>query len=335
MDVSVVIPVFNEAPNLAVLHDRLRAVLDQLDRDYELIYVNDGSTDGSATLLEGFVATGQTIVVDLARNCGQHAAIFAGFEASTGEIVITIDADLQNPPEEIPKLLAATDAGHDVVGGVRIKRHDAWHRRALSRLANRVLRALTGTPMNDIGCMLRAYHRSVVQRMCASGSSTAFVPALAMSFAACPGEIEVEHAERVLGSSKYTLWRLCKLQLDLLTSSSIVPLRLCFFAGAALVVVGGVLLTTAVMRATLGEHPFDGTLALFAVIFVALGGNFIGVGLLGEYVGRIYGEVRRRPRYFVRRVLGRETTERRAVSPRFSSRLMERPGRLPSAHKLD
>ena len=199
--VSVVVPVFNEEANLPALLPRLLPVLAGLSRPYEVVFADDGSRDASLEILKKASAEnpGVVKVVELVRNAGQHMAILAGFTATDGEYVLTLDADLQNPPEEIPKLVLAMDAGHDVVGTVRQNRRDTFFRRMASRLVNRTTAAITGMRLNDYGCMLRGYHRDVVDVMSASDEASTFIPALAQQYARRPVEIPVAHAERTAG----------------------------------------------------------------------------------------------------------------------------------------
>lgn len=309
--VSVVIPIHNEEDNIPILCERLYAALERLGRPYEVIFVDDGSRDGSAALLIAEAARhpGRVRAVELSRNFGQHPAIMAGFRHVTGDVAVTMDADLQNPPEEIARLLERIDAGYDVVGGVRRKRKDSIFRRALSAASTRVSRRITGIRLSDFGCMLRAYSREVVDEINRCEESSTFIPALAMSFARHPVEVEVEHAPRTRGDSKYSSYRLLRLNFDLMTGFSAVPLQI--FAMLGLVVSAGGLALGAyllVRRFILLRHSeAEGLFTLFAIAFVIMGAIMAGLGIMGEYVGRIYTEVRGRPRFLIRAVHG--TTE--------------------------
>lgn len=310
-DFSVVIPVYNEQDNLPQLLERTLATCRALGREFELILVDDGSRDHSARLLtEAAEREPEVVAVLLNRNYGQHAAVMAGLHQSRGEVVITLDADLQNPPEEIPNLLRETDAGADVVGTVRQNRRDSWFRRRASALVNLMVRQATGVMMQDYGCMLRAYRRPIVDAMLQCPERSTFIPILANSFARTTAEIPVAHAERAAGESKYSLWKLVSLQFDLLTSMSTFPLRLLSLFGVAIAACGfgfGILLF--ILRVVYGAAwAGNGIFSLFAVLFVFVGAQFVGLGLLGEYIGRIYHDVRGRPRYFVQSVIGAETT---------------------------
>jgi len=311
-DLSVVVPVYNEQEGLAALFARIYPALDALGQSYELIFVDDGSRDRSAALLrEQFEKRPEvTRVVLLAGNFGQHPAILAGFAQCRGARVVTLDADLQNPPEEIGKLLAKMDEGADYVGGVRRQRQDSWLRRIPSRLMNRVRERTTRIRMTDQGCMLRAYSREVIDAINSCRETNTFIPALAYTFARRPEEVEVAHEERAAGVSKYSLFSLIALNFDLMTGFSIAPLRL-FSVIGMLIAAGSVLLYIVVMveRMLLAANLHDAINALWdrdILAYFLIGLQLFGVGLLGEYIGRIYEEVRQRPRYVVSAVLQRE-----------------------------
>ncbi|MEJ2689419.1 MAG: glycosyltransferase [Deltaproteobacteria bacterium] len=304
---SIVIPVYNEKDNLPELIKRCLTAGRQTGRDFEIILVDDGSRDGSRDIIcRAADSHAVVIAVLLNRNYGQHSAVFAGLEQSRGQIVITLDADLQNPPEEIPRLVAEMDRGVDVVGTIRENRQDTFFRRLASALVNRIVQRTTGVMMHDYGCMLRAYKRSIVDAMLQCRERSTFIPILANSFAGSTAEIPVRHALRAMGESKYSLWKLISLQFDLLTSMSTFPLRLLSFTGAVIAASGvgfGVLLL--VLRFVYGAGwAAEGVFTLFAILFVFIGAQFIGLGLLGEYIGRIYHDVRGRPRFFIQEIRG-------------------------------
>jgi undecaprenyl-phosphate 4-deoxy-4-formamido-L-arabinose transferase len=307
-EISVVIPVYNEEAGLERLFERLYASLDQLGRSYEVIFVDDGSRDRSAALLKDqFLKRPEaTRVIVFNANYGQHLAIIAGFEHCRGERVVTLDADLQNPPEEIGKLIAAMDAGHDYVGSIRRARKDSWWRSAASRLMNRIRERITKIRMTDQGCMLRAYSRDIVTAIAASREVATFIPALAYTYAHSPTEIEVEHAERAAGESKYSLYKLIRLNFDLITGFSLVPLQL--FSMFGMIVSAGALATYLIVIAErlVRAGWREGFATLWdrdILAFFLIGMVLFGLGLIGEYVGRIYQQVRERPRYMVRAVL--------------------------------
>jgi undecaprenyl-phosphate 4-deoxy-4-formamido-L-arabinose transferase len=309
---SVVIPVYNEAACLEELISRCLAAARGTNESFELILVDDGSRDDSAAMISRAADRFPEVVgVLLNRNYGQHAAVFAGFGQSRGGIVITLDADLQNPPEEIPRLLAEMHKGYDVVGTVRRHRQDSLFRRLASAVVNKAVRQATGVMMHDYGCMLRAYRRPIIDAMLQCHEHSTFIPILANSFARNTTEIEVGHAERTKGESKYSLFKLISLQYDLLTSMSTFPLRLLSILGTIIAACGvgfGVFLM--VMRVAYGAvWAAEGVFTLFAALFVLIGALYLALGLLGEYIGRIYHDVRSRPRYFIQEIRGREEEE--------------------------
>jgi undecaprenyl-phosphate 4-deoxy-4-formamido-L-arabinose transferase len=305
--ISIVIPVFNEAQNLEELMRRCLDACGQTRRSFEVILVDDGSSDNSADIIVKATEQrpGDIVGVILNRNYGQHAAVMAGFEQSRGDIVITLDADLQNPPEEIPKLVEKMEEGFDVVGTVRVPRQDTLFRRMASFTINKIARKSTGVNMHDYGCMLRAYGRPIVEAMLACHERSTFIPILANTFAKRTTEIEVRHERRSRGSSKYGLWKLISLHFDLMTSMTNFPLRLLSVLGSLISALGvgfGVFLL--VMRLKHGpEWAAQGVFTLFAVLFIFVGAQFIAMGLLGEYIGRIYHDVRARPRWFVQKTV--------------------------------
>ncbi len=301
------VPVFNESANLAALWARLKSVLDGLGRPWEAIFVDDGSRDDSLQVLRRIAAdeSGRVRVVELARNFGQHSAILAGFRESKGEVVVTLDADLQNPPEEIPRLIAEIDEGNDVVGGWRSERQDQGYRKFASRLHNRLTSIIVGVPMHDYGCMLRAYRRHIVDTVVDCDEKAAFVPALANSFAKRVSEIRVGHSERAGGQSKYNLFGLAKLSLNLITGFSLLPIQVASLTGIAIFILDAMFAALLFAHRLIYGPQEEGALwTLFAVLFFFVGLIFLFIGLIGEYIGRIYIEVRRRPTYIVRAVHG-------------------------------
>jgi len=304
-EVSVVIPVYNEEAVLPALFARLYPALDALGRSYEVIFVNDGSRDRSAALLSAQFEQrpDATRVVLFNGNFGQHLAIMAGFEASRGARVVTLDADLQNPPEEIGKLLAKMDEGYDYVGAVRGERHDTAFRRHASRLMNALRERTTRIKMTDQGCMLRAYSRAIVDTINSCREINTFIPALAYTFAQRPTEVEVAHEERAAGESKYSLYKLVRLNFDLVTGFTTLPLQLFSLSGIVISLVSiGFVLFLAVRRLVIGPEA-EGVFTLFGIAFFLIGVTLFGIGLLGEYIGRIYEQVRQRPRYVVQAIL--------------------------------
>lgn len=305
--VSIVIPVYNEEESLPELLRRTEAACQLLKHEYEIVLVDDGSRDNSAQILEEAAERegSQVVAIILNRNYGQHAAIMAGFEHCKGDVVITLDADLQNPPEEIPRLVEQAELGYDVVATVRNNRQDSALRRWPSKLINLAVQRSTGVAMSDYGCMLRAYRRTIVDAMLACRERSTFIPILANSFARHTTEILVQHAEREHGESKYSPMRLISLMFDLLTCMTTTPLRLLSIIGFSLAALGMLFAFLLVfLRLIFGASwAGGGTFVLFAVLFVFTGGQFIGMGLLGEYLGRMYSDVRARPRFFIEKIL--------------------------------
>lgn len=304
-EVSVIIPVYNEEAGLPLLFERLYRALDQLETSYEVIFVNDGSRDRSAAVLrEQFSRRPDvTRVVLFSANFGQHMAILAGFEQSRGSIVVTLDADLQNPPEEIAKLVAKMRDGFDYVGTIRRMRQDTAFRRHASRLMNQLRERSTNIRITDQGCMMRAYSRSVIDAINSCQEVNTYVPALAYTFAQRPTEIEVSHEERAAGESKYSLYSLMRLNFDLLTGFSVLPLQLVSMAGMALSLLSALFVVLLALRRIFVGPEAEGLFTLFGIAFFMLGILLFAVGLLGEYVGRIYQQVRHRPRYLVQAIL--------------------------------
>ncbi len=308
VQLSIVIPVYNEEANLPVLFARLYPVLDGIGRTYEVIFTNDGSADRSMDLLRAQHAARPDVtrVIDFNTNYGQHMAIMAAFERVRGEVIVTLDADLQNPPEEIPKLLAKMDAGHDYVGGFRLNRQDSLFRTYASRIINLVREKTTSIEMTDQGCMLRAYSRAIIDAIVRSGAINTFIPALAYSFSGNPAEVGVKHEERHAGVSNYSFYGLIRLNFDLITGFSIAPLQyFTMFAGLSSLGSFALVVLLLVRRFVFNlDRETFGVFTLLAIVLFLLSVAMIGIGLIGEYVGRTYQVVRARQRYHVREILG-------------------------------
>jgi undecaprenyl-phosphate 4-deoxy-4-formamido-L-arabinose transferase len=280
-EISVVVPVFNEEGSLAELHERVSKTLE--GERWELVLVNDGSADRSDQILRELAeAHPEVVAVELSRNFGQHPAVLAGFSVARGDYVVTLDADLQNPPEEIPRLVAELRAGHDAVGSVRSRRQDPWLRKQVSGLVNRVTTASLGIGMTDYGCMLRGYSRELTQEIVELAERSAFIPALATMLARNAVEIDVEHVEREDGSS---------------------PIQMVSLTGMAIAVLGVGFAAFLMLRRIIVGPEVEGVFTLFAILFAFIGVLMLAVGVVGEYVGRIYAEVRRRPVYRIREVV--------------------------------
>jgi undecaprenyl-phosphate 4-deoxy-4-formamido-L-arabinose transferase len=313
VQLAVVIPVYNEEANLPVLMQRLLSVMQGLGKSFEIILVDDGSRDNSLEILKGYSRNPQVKVVELTRNYGQHAAIMAGFSITQANIIITMDADLQNPPEEITNLVAVMEDGnYDVVGTIRKGRKDSFFRILPSKIVNMVARKITGVSMRDWGCMLRCYRRPVVERMIHCHEHATFIPALATVFAKRVTEIEVAHEERHGGKSNYPLRKLINLQFDLVASFSDLPMKLIMYGGVLMSLLGVCFGTfLAVARLVYGAlWAAEGIFTLFAVLFVFVGLQFFALGVIGEYIGRIYREVRKRPEYVIENIYSAEGNKR-------------------------
>ena len=307
-DVSVVIPVYNEEDSLPALFARLYPAFDALKTPYEIVFVDDGSRDRSRALLADQHAKRPDVtrVILFNGNFGQHRAILAGFAHVRGERVMTLDADLQNPPEEVGKLLAKMDEGYDYVGSIREKRDDKLWRRAASRAMNWLRERITRIRMTDQGSMLRAYSRRVVDTINQCQEMNTFIPALAYSFAQHPTEVVVKHEERAAGESKYSAYRLIRLNFDLMTGFSVVPLQLFSMLGMVVSLASALLVVVLAARRLIIGPEEGGLFTLFGVAFFFIGIALFGIGMLGEYIGRIYQEVRQRPRYLIAAILETE-----------------------------
>ncbi len=304
-EISIVIPVYNEEDGLAALFARLYPALDALGARYEVIFINDGSSDRSAAILrEQWQARPDvTRIVLFAANFGQHMAITAGFEQSRGDMVITLDADLQNPPEEISALVDKVREGYDYVGTIRKLRQDSLFRRWASRAMNRLRERITRIKMTDQGCMMRAYSRSIVETINSCHEVSTFMPALGYAFAKHPTEIEIGHEERYAGESKYSLYSLIRLNFDLMTGFSVVPLQWFSMIGILISSLSVLFVAYLAVRRILVGPEAEGLFTLFGIAFFLIGLTLFGVGMLGEYVGRIYQQVRQRPRYIIEAII--------------------------------
>ncbi|MFH1422233.1 MAG: glycosyltransferase [Planctomycetota bacterium] len=314
IDISVVIPVHNEEDNIDELYDRLTKTLKTTNESYEIILVNDGSTDKSEEKLKDIAEKDEHVTaIQLKRNYGQHQAIFAGFENSQGDVVITIDADLQNPPEEIPNLLKKSAEGYDIVFTIRENRQDSLFRKFASYIRNIVTAKTTGAKISDYGSMLVAYRKDIVCAMCASEEGSTYIPVLSTRYTSPDkmAEIYVKHSPRTKGKSNYDFIKLIMLEFDLITSFSVWPLRLLMLLGILVSLCGfsfGFFLI--LMRLIKGSTwAASGVFTLFAILFVIVGGQFFALGLIGEYIGRIYSGIRKRPRFIIKNIYTKKETE--------------------------
>lgn len=304
---SIVIPVHNEQEMLELLYERLTKALDSYGKSYEVLLVNDGSRDQSASMLNAIQQKRPDVfrIIHLNGNFGQHLAIMAGLENIRGDIAVTMDADLQNPPEEIPKLIDCMEQGdHDVVGGYRLDRQDSRWRIVVSRMHNWVrAKFMPRLIMRDEGCMLRAYRKSVVELMTLSQEASTFIPALAMMYATNPGEVGVKHEARSAGYSKYNLYVLIRYNFDVITNFSLTPLHLFTLVGMTVAACSGLFVIYMFIRRIFVGPEADGVFTLFALLFLLIGIGLFGLGIIGEYVGRIYQEVRKRPRFVIKQIV--------------------------------
>jgi glycosyltransferase involved in cell wall biosynthesis len=311
VDISVVIPLYNEEESIEPLYEELSPVLDALDRAYEVVIVDDGSRDGSFAQLKKIHARDpRWKVIRFRRNYGQTAALSAGFEAAAGDVVITLDADLQNDPRDIPKLLARLDEGYDIVSGWRKDRKEPFFSRRLpSMTANWLISTTTGVALHDYGCTLKAYRSVVVKNIRLYGELHRFIPAVASSIGVTVAEVPVNDRARRFGKSKYGIMRTFRVLLDLITvrfilSYSTRPLQI--FGGAGLVMGAlGLLigLYLSYAKLVLGENIGDRPLLILAVLLIILAVQMISIGLVAEIMVRTYHEAQQKPIYMVREAL--------------------------------
>jgi undecaprenyl-phosphate 4-deoxy-4-formamido-L-arabinose transferase len=303
VDVSVVIPVFNEQDNVENLCRRLLKTMDSTKKSYEVIFVDDGSRDKTPTLLRALFHDRSDVlrIITFNGNYGQYVAILAGFERVRGEAVVTLDADLQNPPEEIPRLLEKMDEGYDLVGGYRAKRKDNFFRTYASKAVNHIRYKATGIKMVDHGCMLRVYRRYIIDEVVKTRETSTFITALAQKFAGNPVDMPVSHDERTAGDSKYNLYKLIRITFDLLTGFSLLPLQIFTMFGMVISSVSAVYFLVELFKKVVTHHHGYGL--HFAFVFLLLSVIVLGVGLLGEYLGRAYFAVCGHPSFVIRDIL--------------------------------
>lgn len=309
--VSVVVPIYNEEESIPHLYERLTTALDRLGRPYEILAVDDGSRDRSFALLSALAARDDRLrVVRFRRNFGQTAGFAAGFDRARGEWVVTIDADLQNDPDDIPAMLEKAESGFDVVSGWRARRQDPFlNRRLPSMMANGLISWATGVHLHDYGCSLKVYRAEVIKNIDLYGELHRFIPAIASWQGVVVAEMPVNHSARKYGKSKYGISRTTRVLLDLLTvrfllSYSTRPMQVFGLIGLISGALGGLLLlylgyVRLILQIPIGDRP----LLLLSVLMVLIGVQFLGMGLLGELITRVYYEGRNRPIYVVREEL--------------------------------
>ena len=314
VDLSIVIPVYNEEENLPILYEKLKKVLNNLGKEYEIILVNDGSTDKSWEIIKELSEKDSHVIgVNFRRNYGQTAAMSAGFDVAQGEIIITMDADLQNDPEDIPKLLEKVNEGYDIVSGWRKNRKDAFISRTLpSRIANWLISKVTGVHLHDYGCSLKAYKSDIAKKLDYYGEMHRFLPALAKPYGAKIIEIPVKHHPRLYGKSKYGISRTFKVILDLFLVKFLLdyrtkPLRVFGGTGLALFLAGFfTLLYLTGIKIFLGEDIGNRPLLIFGTLLVLSGIQLISTGIVAELITRTYYESQEKRPYFIKEILRKE-----------------------------
>lgn len=302
-EISVVIPVFNEAPNLRELHARIVSVLEASGRSFEIVAVDDGSKDDSLEILKNIQKNDPRVrVVRLLRNFGQTPALYAGFAHVRGKIIVQLDADLQNPPEEIPKLVMKLEEGFDVVQGWRGERQDPFYRRIPSKILNLIVSRATGVKIRDLGCGLKAFRSEVIQYMCRFTHHSRYVPAEIVWLGVKVGEVQVEHRERAGGESKYGFFSLLRLSFDMITSVTTTPIKMIGLIGWFFAFLGFAMGTiVAYVRIRYGNLNDMGTVT--AVFFFVGGVQMVATGFICEYVSRIVVEVQSKPFFVVKEVV--------------------------------
>lgn len=308
--ISVVIPIFNEEESVLLLHSELKRALCPIDQPYEIIFVDDGSRDRTLSLLEDIQQRDeQVVVVSLRRNFGQTAALSAGFDQARGDVIVTLDGDLQNDPADIPKILEEIK-GHDVVSGWRVNRQDPFlSRRLPSMIANWIISRVTGVRLHDYGCTLKAYRREVIQSIHLYGEMHRFIPAIASWMGTTITEVPTHHRPRRFGRSKYGISRIIRVVLDLiavkfLISFSTRPIHFFGRLGILSVLGGiGISLYLTYLKLFMGQDIGGRPLLLLGVLLLILGFQFVAMGLLGELLVRIYHESQEKPIYVIRKVI--------------------------------
>lgn len=314
LQLSVVIPLLNEEENIPHLYDELREVLEPLNQAYEIIFIDDGSTDSSLKLLRDLQSRdAHVVVVSFRKNFGQTAAMAAGFDYARGEVIITMDADLQNDPHDIPKLLEEINSGNDVVTGWRYDRKDAFiNRRLPSIIANKIISKTTGVNLHDYGCTLKAFRKEVIKNVKLYGEMHRFIPAIASGMGISFTEVKVNHRARRFGTSKYGISRTIRVVLDLLTVKFLLsyatrPIQVFGLMG---VISGGIgfliALVMTFQRQFMGIPLADRPLLFLAVLLIFIGIQFVTLGLLAELQARTYHESQSKPVYYVKSVHRKE-----------------------------
>jgi len=311
LEISIVVPLYNEEENVDELTRRLLKTMDDYGKSYEIIYVDDGSRDKTPILTKKWFKKRTDVirVITFNVNYGQYVAILAGFEHVRGKVIVTLDADMQNLPEEIPLLLKKIDEGYDLAGGYRLKRHDNFFRTYASKCINWLRSKTTGIQMRDHGCMLRAYKRYIIDEVVKTRETSTFITALAQKFAGNPIDVGVTHQERVAGESKYSLYKLTRITFDLMTGFSLAPLQIFTFVGMGISGLGAIYFFIEVFKKLFGHHYQTYGLH-FAFVFLLLSILILGVGLLGEYIGRTYFSVCNHPKFVIKEILEKKENKK-------------------------
>ena len=312
MKLSIVIPIYNEEENIRPLYDELNEVLQAIEHPHEIVFIDDGSSDRSLELLEEIQHNdGNVIVVSFRRNFGQTAAMAAGFDYAIGDVIVTMDGDMQNDPHDIPQLLAKMEEGYDLISGWRFNRQDAFINRKLpSMIANKLISTVTGVHLHDYGCTLKMFHREITKGIRLYGEMHRFIPAIASGMGSRIAEVKVNHRPRRFGTSKYGISRTLRVILDLVTVKFLLsyatrPIQVFGMLGIISGSLGFVIaLIMTIQRQFFGVPLGNRPLLLLAVLLIFMGMQFISMGLLGELQARTYFETQNKPIYTVRKVLG-------------------------------
>lgn len=308
MDLSIVIPLFNEEDNVEKLYRELVESLDSLDMEFEMIFIDDGSTDSSYERLCRLQDQDDRLVlIRFRRNFGQTAALSAGFDHARGHVIVTMDADLQNDPKDIPKLLAKMDEGYDLVSGWRFDRQDPfWSRRVPSMIANRIISLSTGVRLHDYGCTLKAFKKEITENIRLYGEMHRFIPAIASGMGARITEVKVNHRERRFGQSKYGISRTVRVVLDLITVKFLLsfatrPIQVFGLLGLACGTIGFLIaLVLTIQRQFFGVAMGNRPMLLLGILLMFMGLQFVSLGLIAEMQSRTYHESQDKPVYYIR-----------------------------------
>ena len=298
---SIIVPVYNEDQNINILNERLEKTLNLINIDYEIIYINDGSTDNSEIKIKQVMLKNSNIkLINFLTNFGQHSAIIAGLKIAKGDYMITLDADLQNPPEEIPKLIKEVENNYDMICGVRKYRKDSFFRKFFSKIMNKVISKLVKCNLKDFGCMMRVYKRSLVNEIVTYGDKSVYIPAFAAFLTKNIKEVNIEHNSRNSGLSNYNFSKLLNQSFDLIVTYTLFPIQLIFKTGAFIFIIGCLLFVYLLYHRFIVGSP--SSLTTFIAILILLSGIImLSIGIVSEYLIRIYRESKKFPSYIIRK----------------------------------